>query len=228
MTVARRLQSARTVGAPSNRKTKPMKTLPVWAAAAMALALVAAPHAAADAKCAFGGPPIGAATKDVGAVYGQPATLWMTNDNVVGVTTVGGTGSVEVHTASPMVPQALLVDAQQNGNHQIIVDTGREAHLYAASGCNVVAVVDQHLEPFIFDEAHRIGTGDGVACGDLGNGPHLIGYLHLVDQPGMMRRTEIDLDGATATVGRSDVVSTDIDQSCGGVTMVNDALHAPF
>jgi hypothetical protein len=205
-----------------------MNTLPLWAAGTVALALVAAPHAAADANCAFGGPPNGAATKDVGAVYGQPATLWLTNDNFVGVTTVGGTGSVEVHTPSPMLPQALLVDAQQDGNHQIIVDTGREAHLYAASGCNVVTVVDQHLEPFIFDEAHRIGTGDGVACGDLGNGPHLIGYLNLVDQPGMMRRTEIDLDGATATVGRSDVVRTDINRSCGGLMMANDALHAPF
>jgi hypothetical protein len=194
----------------------------------MALALVAAPHAAADANCAPGGPPIGAATKDVGAVYGQPATLWLTNDNVVGVTTVDGTGSVEVHTPSPMVPQALLVDAQQDGNHQIIVDTGREAHLYAASGCNVVTVIDQNLEPFIFGDTHRRGTGDGVGCGDLGNGQHLMRYVHLVDQPGMIQRTEIDLDGATATIGRSDVVPTDTDRSCGGLNMVKDGLHAPF
>lgn len=205
-----------------------MKTLSLWAAATMALALFAAPHAAADANCAFGGPPIGAATKDVGAVYGQPATLWLTNDNFVGVTTVGGTGSVEVHTPSPMVPEALLVDAQQDGNHQIIVDTGREAHLYAASGCNVVTVVNQHLEPFIFGDTHQRGTGDGVGCGDLGNGPHLIRYVHLADQPGMIQRTEIDLDGATATIGRSDVVPTDMDRSCGGLNMVKDGLHAPF
>jgi hypothetical protein len=112
--------------------------------------------------------------------------------------------------------------------HSVARQSERPPSIYAASGCNVVTVVDQHLEPFIFDEAHRIGTGDGVACGDLGNGPHLIGYLNLVDQPGMMRRTEIHLDGATATVGRSDVVRTDTNRSCGGLTMVNDALHAPL
>lgn len=44
----------------------------------------------------------------------------------------------------------------------------------------------------------------------------------------MIRRTEIDLDGATVTVGRSDVVPTDTDRSCGGLNMVNDGLHAPF
>jgi hypothetical protein len=41
-----------------------------------------------------------------------------------------------------------------------------------------------------------------------------------------MRRTEIDLDGTTATIGRSDVVSRTTDLSCGGLTMQKDGLTA--
>jgi hypothetical protein len=48
-----------------------------------------------------------AATKDVSATYGQPATLWITNDDFAGITVAAGTGSVQVHTPSPIVQQAL-------------------------------------------------------------------------------------------------------------------------
>lgn len=69
----------------------------------VALGVATAPQASADATCAPGGPPPGAATKD--------------------------------------------------GRHQIIVDTGRDAKLYAADGCTIASVVDVHGEPFTFDEA---------------------------------------------------------------------------
>lgn len=206
-----------------------MKGLCIAAAVATtALGVLTAPHAAADANCALNGPPLTAATKDVSATYGQPATLWITAGDYAGISVAAGTGSVQVHTASPIVQQALLIDAQQNGNHQILVDTGRETNLYAASGCTVGPIVDTHGKDFVFDEGHRRGNGDGVGCGDLGNGPHLVGFLDLVDQPGMMRRTEIDIDGMTATIGRSDVVPTTTDTSCGGLTMRNDGLRAPY
>jgi hypothetical protein len=215
--------------------TGPVRRLGVLSAvtaavAATTLGVVAAPPAAADANCALNGPPLG-------ALYGQQATLWITSDSYAGISTAEGTGSVQVHTPSPIVQQALLIDAQQDGQHQILVDTGRETNLYAASGCTITTVVDKQGEPFFFDEGHRRGNGDGVGCGDLGNGPHLVGFLNLVDQPvsdvaagaapGMMRRTEIDLDGATATIGRSDVVPTSTDISCGGLTMQSDGLSQP-
>jgi hypothetical protein len=51
-----------------------------------------------------------------------------------------------------------------------------------------------------------------------------------------VRRTEIDLNGATATIGRSDTVGATSDQdpawttagqiSCGGLTMERDGLWA--
>jgi hypothetical protein len=194
----------------------------------MVFGLYAASPASADASCAPGGPPPGAATKDVSATYGQPATLWITSADLTGISTAGGTGSITVHTASPIVQQALLIDAQQDGSHQILLDTGRETNLYAASGCTVSTVVDKQGKPFVFDEGHRRGNGDGVGCGDLGNGPHLVGVLNLPDQPGLMRRTEIDLDGTTATIGRSDVVPQTTDLSCGGLTMQRDGLEAPY
>jgi len=193
-----------------------------------ATATLAAPTAAADPQCAPGGPPLGAATKPVGDLYGQPATLWLTNDDVVGISTDEGTSSLRVLTTSPIRQQAMIFDARQDGNHQIIVDTGRQADLYTAAGCVITPVVDQLGKPFQFDLGHRLGNGDGYGCGDLGDGPALIGFLNLKDQPGMMRRTEIDLDGSVATIGRSDVVPVTTDVSCGGLTMEKDGIAAPF
>jgi hypothetical protein len=44
-----------------------------------ALGVLIAPPAAADGGCGPGGPPPGPASKDVSDVYGQRATLWLTN-----------------------------------------------------------------------------------------------------------------------------------------------------
>jgi hypothetical protein len=107
--------------------TKPFAVVSLWMLVATALGVAAAPHALADANCAPGGPPPGAATKDVSALYGQPAMLWITDAFSTGITTTAGTGSTGVYTPSPMVQRALLIDAQQDGNHQLIVDTGRES-----------------------------------------------------------------------------------------------------
>ena len=96
-----------------------------------------APPAIANTRCGPGGPPPGAASKDVSETYGQPATLWIT-DTIVGITTAEGYGEAAIETPSPIPPQAVLIDAQQDGNHQIIVDTGRKAILYTVSGCTIV------------------------------------------------------------------------------------------
>ncbi|OBK46779.1 hypothetical protein [Mycobacterium sp. 1081908.1] len=203
--------------------------------------VVIAPPAIADAGCGPGGPPPGAASKDVSDVYGQPATLWIT-DTVVGITTAQGYGEAKILSASPLQRSALLIDAQQDGNHQIIVDTNREAILYAVSGCTITPVVDQQGTEFRFDRGHRRGNGDGIGCSDLGEGRRLVGLLQLRDEHDTplltVRRTEIDLAGATATIGRSDTVtatsvhdpawSTADGISCGDLTMTRDGVHAPY
>ena len=215
--------------------------LRVFLAVAVAgLSVIIAPRAIAESGCGPGGPPPGATSKDVGDVYGQPATLWLTN-TVVGISTAQGYGEEAIESASPIQRRALLIDAQQDGNHQIIVDTGREANLYTVSGCKITTVVDQQGAPFLFDMGHRRGNGDGVGCSDLGDGRHLVGLLQLRDKQDKplltVRRTEIDLNGVTATIGRSDTITATSDQdpawttaatiSCGDLTMARDGLRAP-
>lgn len=203
------------------------------------LGVLIAPPTIAHAGCGPGGPPPGAASKDISDVYGQPATLWITN-TVVGIATAQGYGEAKIQSASPIRRSALLIDAQQDGNHQIIVDAGREAILYAVSGCTVTQVVDRQGTAFGFDRGHRRGNGDGIGCSDLGDGRRLVGLLQLRDEHGTplfaLRRTEIDLDGATATIGRSDTVTATSVQdpawstaegiSCGDLTMARDGVRA--
>lgn len=198
-----------------------------------------APPAVAQAGCGPGGPPPGAASKDITDAYGQPATLWIT-DTAVGIATATGYGEAEIHSPSPLRRSALLIDAHQDGNHQIIVDTGREAVLYTVSGCAITPVVDQQGASFRFDLGHRMGNGDGVGCGDLGGGRRLVGLLQLRDEQDKpllrVRRTEIELNGATAAIGRSDTISVVSDQdpawrtagaiSCGDLTMRRDGIQA--
>jgi hypothetical protein len=217
------------------------------AIAVAALGVMIAPPAIADPGCGPGQPPPGAASKDVSDIYGQPATLWIT-DRIVGITTNQGYGEAAIPSPSPIERKALLVHARQDGNHQIIVDTGREAHLYAVSGCTITPVIDQAGAclalarcqpgvPFLFDMGHRAGNGDGIGCSDMGDGPRLVGLLpKAVNGQLTVRRTEILLAGATANVGRSDTVTATSENdpawitahtiSCGDLTIARDGLRA--
>jgi hypothetical protein len=211
----------------------------VIAAAGIAISVGAAgaPPAIADTACVPGGAPADAASRDVGDAYGQPATLWIT-DTTVGITTAQGYGEAEIHSPSPLRRSALMIDAQQDGNHQIIVSTGREAILFAVSGCTITPVVDPQGRPVRLDLGHRVGTGDGIGCSDLGDGRRLVGLLQLRDEQDQplwaVRRTEIQLNGTTATIGRSDTVTATSAQdptwstagiiSCGDLTMKRDGV----
>ena len=73
--------------------------------------------------------------------------------------------------------------------------------------------------PFLFDMGHRAGNGDGIGCSDLGDGRHLVELLPKNNNGQLtVRRTEIDLNGATATIGRSDTVTATSDQDPGWTT----------
>src|SRR5271170_6265526 len=112
----------------------------IAAFAVTALGVVIVPPAIAETGCGPGGPPPGAASKDVSDVYGQPATLWLSN-RIVGISTAQGYGEAAISSASPIERRALLIDAQQDGNHQIIVDAGQEALLFTVSGCSITPVI---------------------------------------------------------------------------------------
>lgn len=240
----------------SRTQTKPMRvttlaltavaTVATTAVAAMIGAAVEAPGAAAEPCPAGGtGPPSGATQRSIPSLdgRGQLDSLWIRHlpnpgggtSRLVGISTASGSelGPVEPASASPLPIQAMVVDAADNGNHELIVSDGRAAFLYVVSGCRIQPVVDQagtcrsiaHCQagsPFMFDLGHRAGNGDGVGCSDLGDGRHLVELL--AQQQGgqwTVRRTEIELDGTAATIGRSDAVTANSAQD----PLVTSAHH---
>lgn len=203
---------------------------------ALAMAVLPAfPSAPASAEvCSQTKPPLDAASKQVG--HGD--MLWISHTGEVGVTIPAGTGMVHVDNAGPMPLQAMLVDAQQNGQRQLIVSNGRGAHLYQVSGCDITPVVDQQGEPFLFDMQNLRGTGTGVGCSDLGDGRHLVALQATLGPTGWtVRRTQIDFDGATAKPGRTDTVAAASAQdpavtnaqtiTCGDQTIAKDGVQQP-
>jgi hypothetical protein len=207
----------------------------------------------AAAGCTPGGtpPPAGAAARQVGDLDndGRPDTLWVgqfrdggRTNRVVGVTTASGANSnVQVSSASPIPLAALAIDAQRDGQHQIVVSDGRGAHLYVFADCRLQTVDDNQGAPFLFDLQNLRDQGTGIGCSDLGPtslGRHLVG-LQAMDRGGQwtVRRTEIDLNGPLATVGQSDtlmavsaqdpLVSSAQTISCGDLTISKDGVQQP-
>lgn len=180
---------------------------------------------------------------------GRPDTLWVGQsrdgnghiDRIVGVTTASGDNAqVDVVSASPIPLAALAIDAQQDGQHQIIVSDGRSAQLYVFANCKLQTVADNQGAPFLFDLQNLRDHGTGVGCGDVGPsspGRHLVGLQALNDGQWMVRRTEIDLNGTLATIGPSDTVTAASAQdpavtsaqtiSCGDLTIAKDGVQQP-
>jgi len=180
---------------------------------------------------------------------GRPDTLWVGQvrdadghiDRVVGVTTASGDNAqVEVASASPIPLAALAIDAQQDGQHQIIVSDGRSAQLYVFANCRIQTVADNQGAPFLFDLQNLRDHGTGVGCGDVGPsspGRHLVGLQALNEGLWTVRRTEIDLNGTLATIGPSDTVTAASAQdpavtsaqtiSCGDLTLAKDGVQQP-
>lgn len=210
----------------------------------LVVGLFSATPASADPGCPPGGapPPPGAVQRQVDDLDGDglPDALWIghvhsadgATHRVVGVATASGAVSdAEVTSASPQQLRALAVDAQHDGNHQIIVTDGRGARLYGFGGCRIQTVVDTNGAPFVFN-------GTGIGCAVLGDGPRLVG-LRALPQDGRwtIRRTEITLHGTTATTGRSDTVTAGSTQdpavvtaqtiTCGDLSIDQDGVHEP-
>lgn len=204
--------------------------------AALLMGIVPAlPSAPASADvCSQTKPPLDSASKEVG--HGD--MLWISHTGSVGVTIPAGTGVVAVPNAGPLPLQALLIDAQQNGQRELIVSNGRGARLYLVSGCDITPALDQQGQPFVFDMENLRGTGTGVGCIDMGDGRHLVGLEATQGSTGWtVQRTEIDFDGTTAKPGRSDTVAAASAQdpavtqaqtvTCGDLTITRDGVQQP-
>ncbi len=205
----------------------------VLVAAMLGVALFNCAPAQADPFCLEDPTPPGAATRPY-----DGGTVWITADGLVGVTTDGGSGRVRVPSASPMPLQAMVIDAEGNGEQQLIVSNGRVAHLFVLAGCKISAAYDGQGQPFEFDLQNLRGNGTGVGCSDLGDGRRLVGLQALPDGGGYtVRRTEINLDGFIATIGRSDtvpgtslqdpIVAWAMTISCGDQTMAQNGVQQP-
>lgn len=197
------------------------------------------PPAASAAGCAPERPPLDAAS----APLPNGDMLWISPAGMVGITTPGGTGTVQVPNAGPQPLRAVVVDAEQDGARQLIVSNGRVAHLYALISCDIVPIIGPDGQPFLFDMQNLRGNGTGVGCVDFGDGRRLAGLQALPQNSGaqgtgwIVRRTEIDLDGTTATIGPSDSVTADSAQSplvvaastitCGDQSITQQGVQQP-
>ncbi len=203
-------------------------------AALLGVAMVNCAPAQADPFCTEEGAPAGSASRPF-----DGGTVWASADGLVGVTTDGGSGRVRVPSASPMPLQALVVDAA--GQRRAAADREqrpRRARLFVLAGCRISAAYDGQGQQFLFDLENLRGNGTGVGCSDLGDGRHLVGLQALPDGSGyVVRRTEIDLAGTRATIGRSDTVTAASQQdpvvasamtiSCGELTMDQNGVRQP-
>ncbi|CAM4423439.1 hypothetical protein MB901379_00765 [Mycobacterium basiliense] len=206
----------------------------------------------AAAGCPPGGPPppVDANERQVGDLDGdgRPDTLWIgllpksdgSLERLVGISTASGTNTAQpILSASPIPLRALAIDAENNGAHQVIVSDGRSAGLYAFAECRLQTVVASHDgQPFRFDLENLAGNGTGIGCSKLGAGRRLVGLQALQDgELWTVRRTEINLNGTLATIGRSDtltavsaqdpVVTSAETISCGDLTIDQDGVQQP-
>jgi hypothetical protein len=164
--------------------------------------------------------------------------LWVSGSGTVGITTPGGTGTVQVANAGPLPLEAFVLDAQQDGQRQLIVSNGRVAHLFSIAACDITPIIGPDGQPFLFDMQNLRGNGTGVGCVDFGDGRRLAGLQALPQGSGwQVRRTEINLAGTNATIGTSDTVTAASAQSpmvteaqtitCGDRTISQDGVQQP-
>lgn len=219
--------------------------------AALIAGVLTAPSASADDGCAPGGtpPPPGTVQRQVDDLDGDglPDALWISKvrgadgatHRFVGVSTASGANTdVQVESASPIPLTALAIDAQNNGQHQIIVSDQRGAYLYVFAGCKIRGVVDDHGARFVFDLQNLRDRGTGVGCSDLGEGRRLVQLQALQDgNQWTVRRTAVELNGTVASIGRSDTVTATSAQdpvvasahtiTCGNLTIDQDGVQEP-
>lgn len=204
----------------------------VVVSAGSAIAFTAAPAFAVG--CGPERPPLDAAS----TALPNGDMLWISPAGLVGITTPGGTGTVLVPNAGPQPLRAFVVDAEQDGARQLIVSNGRVAHLYAVNACDVSPIIGPDGQPFLFDMQNLRGNGTGVGCVDFGDGRRLAGLQALPQGAGwVVHRTEINVDGITATIGQSDSVTADSAQdpvvvaastiTCGDQSITQQGVQQP-
>lgn len=221
------------LGLPMGAKTRTRGYRLGAAALMISGGLLNAAPAQANPMCTSDPMPAGAASKPF-----DGGILWISTDGLIGITTPDGTGTLRVPTAAPTPIEAVVVDAENNGQQQLIVSDGRSAHLYILIHCWISETYDSQGEPFVFDLQNLRGRGTGVGCQDLGDGRHLVALQALPDGGGyVVNRTAIRMEGTTALRGPSDsipgtslqdpVVAAAMTITCGSQSIGADGVRQP-
>lgn len=209
-----------------------------------------APTTSGPTGCApgGGGTPAGATTHSIIDVDGdgQADTGWATShggETTFGVTTASGaTFSTPFSSASPVGRRALFGNADGKGQIVMIASDGRQATLFAVTGCAIKVVNNQQGQQYTFDLGLRTGNGTGVGCSTVPKvgAQSLVGLKLTSDgngNPQSVTATQIVLDGLTAHNGEavttpetdksSPAVTTASEITCGNATFANSGVTAP-
>lgn len=187
--------------------------------------------------------PASATAKQIVDVDGDDRrdALWLDRDRDLGIiTAAGGSARVEIRSAAPNRIGALAVNADRRGPVELLVSDGRSAQLFVFDDCDIRPVINtRDGKPWLFDRGFR-GAGTGVGCVAVDGQRKLVGLN--IEKRGRdtveWSRTVVDLDGRSATAGRTDEGSFDSPRNdlaiellsqitCGDLTMVDDGVHAP-
>lgn len=157
----------------------------------------------------------------------------------VGLSTASGAvvGS-QVDTGRP-VSGVLVVDADQRGPVEVLVNKGDGISLLVFQRCDLVPVIGPDGDPYLFDAGY-FGNGTGVTCTDVdGDGRRDLVGMNLGDYGAVtagtfpLSRTVVELDGATARHGHHDETSVRLDPSeahryygirCGPLSLTTEML----
>lgn len=187
--------------------------------------------------------PAGASVRQIVDVDGDGRRdiMWLDAERNLGViTAMGGADVFAVDSAAPSSISVLAVDADEQPPVEFLVDDGRTAQLLVYDDCEIEPVINtRDGEPWLFDRGFR-DTGTGVGCVDIDGRRRLVGLNieGLDDGTVDWSRTVVNLDGRSATVGRTDSGTFDrpdddyaIDLlswvTCGDLTMFDDGLTTP-
>jgi len=133
-------------------------------------------------------PPAGAVTKSIIDVDGdgKTDTGWIADVNgtvTVGINTAAGGGATApFQSASPVQRSMLVIDAQEDGQAQVLLDDGRLVQLDAFVGCKIVPMTNPQGQHYTFGLGFT-DVGTGVGCPESDAGRHLAGLNAPAEHP---------------------------------------------
>jgi len=133
-------------------------------------------------------PPAGAVTKSIIDVDGdgKPDTGWIADQNgkvTFGINTAAGGGATTpFDSASPAQRSVLVIDAQEDGQVQVLLDDGRLVQLDAFVGCKIVPMTNPQGQHYTFGLGFT-DVGTGIGCPESDAGRHLAGLNAPAEHP---------------------------------------------